>query len=279
MTLKDIRDLHQTANECRELWADPKAWQTQAMIRATALAGCRVGLCYEIADDRGINADRLLSAEDVGWESSGERHYLASGVAHQPLRYSPLWVQFADALPARKNGAGLTLIQDNLIDWNEWERSEMYDRYVRPTQLGQGIMSGVWMEQTRTWSCWSLVNDRSDGKLTTRHQRITRLLHRQIAGMVGTTLSTWRDRTVSTLSNVRRGVLDALLQGESEQQIADTMFRSRSAIHEHVSSLYRHFNVTSRSQLSAFFMRRQPKPAGASPTPPSRMLENWLNQA
>jgi DNA-binding CsgD family transcriptional regulator len=276
VTLEEIQQVYRAVHDCRELWADPTAWQTHALNRATAISGCRVGLCYEIADDHGFNADRVLSAEDVGWESSAERRNFVLGVAHQPLRFSPLYVEFADALPDRHNGNSLTLVQERLIDRESWRRSEMYDRYVRPTRMGEGIMSAVWMERSKTWSVWCLVNDVSEKRLTQRQQRLTEIFHREIAGLIGTNLSTWRHRSLSNLTTLRRQVLTELLRGQTEDQIAQTMFRSHAAIHEHVTSLYRHFDVTSRSQLAAYFLAREPR---GQAKPDRDLFERWLRKA
>jgi DNA-binding CsgD family transcriptional regulator len=275
--LRDIRALTQTVYECLELWADPSAWQPHLMKRVCALSGCRVGLYFEMADHAGLTANRVVSASDAGWESGAERHVVVEGLSQQPLRYSPLWAAFADTLGTRGRTRGvLTARQDRVISAPAWHGSEMYQRHVGPTRLGQAMLSAVWLPQLGLWSAWSLVTDRADAAQSTRHERLARLLHRQIAPLIGTSLSTWRDRTVDTVSPTRRRVLEDLLEGLSEPDIASKACRSRSAIHEHVTAIYRHFGVNSRSELSAFFLRRLPTAAGRGVLPPS--LEDWLDR-
>ena len=54
------------------------------------------------------------------------------------------------------------------------------------------------------------------------------------------------------------------------------MFRSPAAIHEQVTRLYRHFGVTSRGELAAYFIRRQPVD---EPAPPAfDLLAHWLDR-
>jgi DNA-binding NarL/FixJ family response regulator len=45
--------------------------------------------------------------------------------------------------------------------------------------------------------------------------------------------------------------------GETEQQLADRLRRSPHTVHTHVKRLYRRFNVSSRSELLARFIRRK----------------------
>ena len=277
ITLRDMRAVMDTVHECCDLWADPSGWQAHLMRRVCALSVCRVGLYFEMADHAGVTANRILSAHDVGWESVGERHTVVEGLAQRPLRYSPLWAAFADALPARGAGRlGWTARQDRVMAVPEWQASEMYDRHVRPTRLGEAILSAVWMPQLGSWSAWSLVTDRGDPAPSPKHERLARLLHLQVAPLVGTQLSTWRDRTMGTLSATRRRVLEALLDGHGEPDIARRTCRSRSAVHEHVTAIYRHFGVRSRGELGAFFLRRRPAAKGTEVEPPPPMA--WLDR-
>ena len=56
--------------------------------------------------------------------------------------------------------------------------------------------------------------------------------------------------------------LTHLLGGDSEKEIARRLGVSRNTVHVYVTSLYRHYEVSSRGELLARFVRR---PNGASP--------------
>lgn len=251
----DARTIFAIVGECCELWADPAGWQAHLLRRAAAFTGCRIGLCYEVKDRPEERASHLLSANDVGWVDAGERSTLVEGLAFQKLSYSPLWARFADQLDRDVPG---TFLQGRLIDDRTWHRSEMYDRYVRPTRIGQGMMSGVWMPHRSAWSVWCLTNDRADHPHTERQRLQMSLLHQEIALLIGTRLCAAGQRSLAGLTDLRRAVLAKLLAGHTEQEIADAMYRSRPAIHEHVAHLYDHFAVSSRSQLCAYFIARRP---------------------
>ena len=53
-----------------------------------------------------------------------------------------------------------------------------------------------------------------------------------------------------------REVLDLLLQGLSEKEIAARLGLRPSTVHDHVKRLYAHFGVGSRAELMAYFLRR-----------------------
>jgi DNA-binding NarL/FixJ family response regulator len=73
---------------------------------------------------------------------------------------------------------------------------------------------------------------------------------------VGTALAGPNEPHVSDLGPRLRQTLAALLEGDSEKQVAVRLGLSRATIHEYIKSLYRHFHVTSRGELHAFFIHR-----------------------
>ncbi len=57
------------------------------------------------------------------------------------------------------------------------------------------------------------------------------------------------------LSPRMRQTLQCLLQGDAEKQIAAKFKVSRHTIHQYVKSLYKHYEVTSRAELLARWVR------------------------
>ena len=53
-------------------------------------------------------------------------------------------------------------------------------------------------------------------------------------------------------------MLNSLLEGDSEKQVAARLQLSAATVHEYVSALYRRFAVHSRGELMAHFLRRTP---------------------
>ncbi len=164
-----------------------------------------------------------------------------------------------------------------LIDTPRWYASDMYDRYVRPTRIGEGLMSAVRVPCTGTWDHWCICNDHAHRPPGARERRLVALLHDEITRLIGRDLTTWRDRSVEGLSGRRRDVLQILLDGHSEKKIASVMHRSTTSIHEHIGYLYRHFGVNGRAELAAYFVRRHAMP-DSSRCPPFHSPDAWLTK-
>jgi DNA-binding NarL/FixJ family response regulator len=63
------------------------------------------------------------------------------------------------------------------------------------------------------------------------------------------------DTRIPDLSPRMRQTLDRLLAGDSEKQIAHRLGVSKNTVHVYVKALYRTFNVCSRGELLARFIR------------------------
>ena len=77
--------------------------------------------------------------------------------------------------------------------------------------------------------------------------------------MIGTALTTERQHSREGLSIRLQQVLDQLLKGEGEKQIARDLNLSRPTVHEYIGKIYRHFSVNSHAELLAYFLARRPK--------------------
>jgi DNA-binding NarL/FixJ family response regulator len=85
--------------------------------------------------------------------------------------------------------------------------------------------------------------------------------------MLGAEFSQPIGRSVPGLSPRHSQTLERLLAGDSEKQIAARLRVSRNTVHVYVTALYRHFNVSSRGELLARFVRH---PSGSAETQSSQ---------
>jgi len=102
--------------------------------------------------------------------------------------------------------------------------------------------------------------DRPHGaeKFGAREVAILKLLHDEIGPLVGVRLSTEEHLCRDGLSKRLRETLGLLLDGMSEKEIARELELSVKTVHEYVGMLYKHFQVSSRGELLAYFIRREP---------------------
>jgi len=102
--------------------------------------------------------------------------------------------------------------------------------------------------------------DRPHGaeKFGPREVALLKLLHDEIAPLVGVRLTTEEHLCRDGLSKRLRETLSFLLEGLGEKQVAKEMGLSIKTVHEYVGMLYKHFQVSSRGELLAYFIRREP---------------------
>ena len=93
-----------------------------------------------------------------------------------------------------------------------------------------------------------------------REVALLKLLHDEIAPLVGVRLATEEHVSRDGLSKRLRETLSLLLKGYSEKQITAELRLAPRTIHDYVTMLYEHFRVSSRAELLAYFIRRRPAP-------------------
>ncbi|MBW3600242.1 MAG: LuxR C-terminal-related transcriptional regulator, partial [Planctomycetes bacterium] len=90
-----------------------------------------------------------------------------------------------------------------------------------------------------------------------RDTRFLQVLHRELAPLVGRQLAAADEPSAMQLSPQRREVLDCLLEGDSEKQVAARLNLTQQTVHQYVKAVYRHFRVNSRAELMARWIRSE----------------------
>jgi DNA-binding CsgD family transcriptional regulator len=170
------------------------------------------------------------------------------------------------------DGGEATALRPHMRSDRDWYRSGFFNEYRRPAFVDGFILSFSLNAQTGSVVMITTNQDASDPQPTPHAAATLSLLTRQIAPLVGTVLATRRQHGLRGLSPRLRQTLDRLLAGDSEKEIAYALALGRTTVHDYVGAIYRHFDVGSRGELMAYFLRRRPSPivvvAAAPPPPP-----------
>jgi DNA-binding CsgD family transcriptional regulator len=159
----------------------------------------------------------------------------------------PLWRGFPAVGPA-------IVRRDQVVSDRDWYKSHMFNEIFRPDGVDGFVLS-----------CCPLPGGLQDflaaqarpGRRLGRHEmRMVYLLHREIAPLIGRALAGSWEPGLDALSRRMRQTLDALLEGDSEKQVALRLGISCETVHVYVKKLYQHFGVASRPELMAHFLRR-----------------------
>lgn len=255
LRLRDMRDVFRLVSECRELWADPSGWQEHLLRGACRLAGARVGVYAEAPDFPPDRPPRPVEVTTVGWPNKQAKLLFDESIKTGAIALHPDYRPMTQALCRRPR---VTARLADVVDRQTWRNSITFTNYSRPMELDQHIVS---LHRLTTRSTVTLLKVRrglNDGTFSRRDWRIIDLLHAEVAPLIGTTLATSRHRSMHGLAPRLREVLDHLLAGESEKQIALRLRLSRPTINQYVGILYRHFGMASRGELLSYFVRRQP---------------------
>ena len=78
-----------------------------------------------------------------------------------------------------------------------------------------------------------------------------KILHDEIAPLIGVRLATEEHLSRDGLSKRLRETLSLLLDGRSEKEVAAALHLGSRTVHDYVTALYQHFHVSSRAELLA----------------------------
>ena len=252
LSLRDVRGVFRLVGECRELGVDVVEWRRHLAAGLCRLTGAQVGLCGETEYFAQV-WQRLVHCEDVGWACAADRQrawelYRASGTISQDLVYERLFHKLTVKL--------WTFRREQVVSNREWVRSATLNDFFRQGRVDLGILSQQSLGCAVRANTVVLLSPFGEASLSERSQRLVHLAQQELAPLLGKALAAADEPGWSTLSPRWRQTLDCLLDGDSEKQAALRLGIRLPTVHEYVTGLYRHFGVSSRSELLAFFLRR-----------------------
>ena len=265
----DVRRCFDLVHDCLDEGADHTRWLSRLsdglrdLIGASAVIGAEVHGLAESADARsrrtgaavGEHEPSVRSVERRGWDDDTARARWESYARETPVRRTPEF----PLLRQRLNGGSVRRAEV----WPErtWERSRIFNDVHRACGLDDYVLSvrPLSLETNDGVSAHlSLFLHRAvgDAAFSERERRMLAIVHDEVATRVGRLLAHAGEPSLDALTPRRREVLEHLLRGLSEKEIAAELCRSRAAVHEHVLAIYRHFDVRSRAELMARFVGR-----------------------
>lgn len=247
-----FRTILRLVGECRDLGSDPIAWRLHLLTELCAELGARVGAGGE---STGFARGQFLpiSTVDVGWENDAQRQAMFEWMevqARTPISSGlrPLTDPTHESLVVR----GVTgLYQDDQSNL----RDRFYDCFQR-AGLADLMVSHQRISFDEDRCCGlTVMRDPGEVKFSDRDKTFLVAVHCEIAPLVGRQLASAQEPSRLELSPRRRQVLDCLLEGDSEKQIAARLGLTTRTVNQYVKAVYRHFHVNSRAELMARWIR------------------------
>ena len=237
--------------ECIELADDPVAWQKHLTDGAERLIG-GVATAFKVvllgAGPPSIH-ESMLSGGDPEMHRNFDDCLRESG--HKDM---PALARLVGNVAKEGNVSFRYSQLDGGL--HAFHASPFYDRYFRELRIGDAAASFHAQTPARL-VCVMMLRLKTDRGFSGRQQDALAFLGSGLAQVVGSRLEI-QSPTRTSLSPRMRSTLEALLQGDSEKQVAARLGLRPSTVHDYVGELYRRYGVRSRGELLARFIKRRP---------------------
>lgn len=226
------------------------------------LINCRVGVMFHASDPSPPRIDlRIIGS--FGWLDDRQRELFA--LDQRERRYhGNLLLQRIAAILAGGRDSQLCALRRRFVGDVRWYGSEYVQSVFHSLDIDDLLISMI-RAPNQTWHGLAAVRAWGDRAHFCRHEaQMIQLLHQSVGFLFD------QPTDQSELPPRLRQVLDLLLRGEGEKQIAAQLGISRFTVHRHVTRLYRLLEVTSHPELMAHYAGLMPdiKTDGTHANPP-----------
>jgi DNA-binding CsgD family transcriptional regulator len=244
-TSADLTAVMKLFGEIQELPPD-RIVRAEHLVRGLAqIVHAQVGIVSEIHNYQSGNQFHISPVFDFGWSSAVERSwnmkFFEGDQLDDPLTNHIIGV----------SGTVITRARVEMLADSEWYRSPNVMELRRRARIDHCIYSNFF---TSPGEGMSLAFHRAwgDRPFTARDVAIVDIVHanQQVYALP--------DRGISRFSQRHRQVLDALLAGNSEKQIARKLDISQHTVHFYVKALYESLKVCSRPELMSLWVSNRP---------------------
>ncbi|QEL16364.1 helix-turn-helix transcriptional regulator [Limnoglobus roseus] len=245
-------------NECRELGDDAMAWQQRLISGLQKLTGgmvAAVGPTPPLRGELGVLQEWVGQQLGGGWPSESLRR------KWEALAADPMAMQAHPAVSAfwAMPEPSLSLTRREIVPDHVWDRSPFVNDLLRADGMDEGLVSRADVPVIGGGYVLTVVRAKGEQAFSRRAGAVVAALLRELEPHLGRGLFLTSQPNLHGLSPRLRQVLGCLLDGDSEKEAALRCRLHPTTVHEYVKHLYRHFGVSSRAELLAYFLRRYPR--------------------
>ncbi len=262
LSVSDISDVVTLVSETCDRWDDPAAWREHLLRGACRLLNGNVGM---MLTDRGSKPGRFgqLSVHCVVGLTPAMQQLVQPAVSQMAQRgYDDVSENTMPGLARMYDHivrqGWVTVTRGEITDEASYRTAPFYQNFRKQIDCDDYVASIRIVDLPRRPEAINIDRPHGAAPFGPREVALLRLLHDQIAPLIGLRLATEEHLCRSGLSRRLRQTLSLLLDGQSEKQVARELGLAERTIHDYVTMLYRHFQVSSRPELLAYFIRRTP---------------------
>jgi DNA-binding CsgD family transcriptional regulator len=260
----DVSAVIRLVLETCDRWDDPLAWREHLLHGACRLLGGHVGTMLADPGGRKEAFGRVSVVSVVGLPPP-LRERVQPAVSKLDQRS---YVDAAeDFLPGMCNLYGeivrqgwVTASRSQVADDDAYYAARYYRDFRRPADCDDYVVSIRLVDVPLRAEAITVDRPHGAPRFGPREVTLLKLLHDEVAPLIGVRLATESHLCRDGLSKRLNETLSLLLDGRSEKEAARSLRISTRTLHDYVTMLYRHFRVSSRAELLAYFVRRTPEP-------------------
>ena len=269
VSLDDVSRVLRLVREVCDRWDDPHAWRAHLLDGACSLLDAKVGMMLTEHEGRMYHFGRLTVTSVVG-VAPHMRMLVQPAISQMQNRdYQDVSDNFVPGIPRLYESflrqGWVTVPRSEMTDEATYRAAPYYLNFRKPLDCDDYIVSIRMVDVPRRPEGITIDRAYGDPAFGPREVAILKLLHDEIGPLIGVRLATEEHLCRDGLSNRLRQTLSLLLQGLSEKQVAGQLDLSIKTVHDYVGMLYKHFQVSSRGELMAYFIRREPMRRRAKP--------------
>lgn len=264
-TMEEVSAVIRLVREVGDLWDDPSAWRGHLLRGTCELLGGHVGILLEDDHSGGHGffgnvvvtsvvglAEPLQALVQPAISQLNQRKY--EDVSENVMAgVNNVWGQMS-------RQGWVTAAGSQLADEESYHASPFYRDFRRQIDCDDYLVSIRVVDLPQRPEAIMIDRPHGAARFDAHEVALLKLLHDEIAPLVGVRLATEEHLSRNGLSKRLRETLSLLLEGFSEKQVASVLHLGPRTVHDYVTRLYEHFHVSSRAELLAYFVRRTPAP-------------------
>ena len=268
LSLDDVSAVIRLVREVCDRWDDPAAWREHLLHGACALMDANVGMMLTEHHGKMYHFGQLLVTSVVGLEPE-KKMLVAPGIQRMEDRdYSDVTENYMPGLARLYDTfvrqSWVTVRREEMVDDQTYYAAPHYRDFRKHLDCDDYVVSIRMVDLPRRPEGIQVDRPHRAERFGMREVALLKLLHDEIAPLVGVRLATEEHLCRDGLSKRLRETLELLLDGNSEKEAAREMDLSVKTVHEYVGMIYKHFQVSSRAELMAYFIRRTPQIRGSA---------------
>lgn len=247
-----MRRIFRLLGDVQELRFNPHSWRENLVSGLCTLINARQGMTIQFSHftpEGIVGVDGLVfgghpDMSEMGfWDQWGRK-----GV----FREDPQ-IDFGSKYPKHM----LTARREDIIPDKQWHSSPFYIECAAQSRVRGTITSFFRIPGTDDAFGLAMHREKSDGNFSIKEKQMVEMTMQELYLLFQENRLPDLIPAATSLTFRQSQVLHYMIQGDSEKQIAARMQLSKHTVHDHIKAIYKYYDVQSRGELFACFIRRQ----------------------